>query len=357
MPNVFDYISWRGDLSFKQSNFNEIDNMIMSRLSYLPFEKIKLQEKETIKTIAKKLKDVKEEYFNMPNDKNLIKEIQKSIRFKDLEITDYCAIRDFNEQKQFVAITIHLNDEEIYLSYGGTDNTLVGWKEDFNLSFMTHIPSQIEGLKYIKKISKEYTQKMHLGGHSKGGNIAVYSAVFCPKKIQSRIIDITNHDGPGFDKTIIETEGYKRILNKIYTYIPQSSVIGRLLEHEEKYKIVKSVQKGIMQHDIYSWQLLGTKFIKSNEITNGSNMINETVRNWLKSTTPEQRKNFINVMYEVVTTTKAKTFKDFTASFAKNIGIILKTYKNIDEKDKKMIGQMIFTFIGAAKDSIKEKII
>ena len=112
-----------------------------------------------------------------------------------------------------------------------------------------------------------------------------------------------------------------------------------------------------MQHDIYSWQLLGTEFIKSSEITNGSNMLNETVRTWLKNTTPEQRKNFINIMYEVVTTTKAETFKDFTASFAKNIAIVLKTYKNIDEKDKKMIGKMIFTFIGAAKNSIKEKII
>lgn len=357
MPNVFDYISWRGDLSFNKSEFNEIDNMIMSRLSYLPFEKIKLQEEETIETLSKKFKNIKEEFFNMPNDKKLIKEAGKSIRFKDLKVTDYYATRDIDEQKQFVAITIHLNDKEIYLSYGGTDNTLVGWKEDFNLSFMTHIPSQLEGLKYIKKIAKKYTQKMHLGGHSKGGNIAVYSAVFCPKKTQNRIVDITNHDGPGFDKTIIETEGYKRILNKIHTYIPQSSIIGRLLEHEEEYKIVKSTQKGIMQHDIYSWQLLGTEFIKLSEISNGSNIINETVRNWLKDTTPEQRKNFINIMYEVVTTTKAKTFKDFTGSFAKNIGIVLKTYKNIDEKDKKIIGKMILTFIGAAKDTIKEKII
>ena len=191
----------------------------------------------------------------------------------------------------------------------------------------------------------------------KDGNIAVYSAIFASQTIQRRIIDVTNHDGPGFDKSIIEKEEYKRILGKINTYIPQSSIIGMLLEHEEKYKIVKSIQKGIMQHDIYSWQVLGTKFIEVNEITNGSKIINETVRNWLKTTTPEQRGNFINVMYEVVTKTNAKTFKEFTASWSKNIGIILKSYKNIDEKDKKIIGQMILEFAIAAKDSIKERII
>lgn len=357
MANILDYIKWRGDITLENAKFNEIDNLILSRLSYLPFETIKMDEKETIYTIAQKFKEIDSENFNLKNDRSLILELGKSNRFKNLIITDCKYIRNEREEKQFIAVTIHLGNGEMYLSYGGTDNTLVGWKEDFNLSFMMHIPSQLEGIKYIKKVSKKYIEKMHLGGHSKGGNIAVYSSIFCPKAIQNRIMDVTNHDGPGFDKQVIEKEEYKRILNKVYTYIPQSSVIGRLLEHEEKYTIVKSIQKGIMQHDIYSWEVLGTKFIKESEVTNGSKMINETVRNWLKNTTPEQRENFINVMYEVVTTTKAKTFKEFTSSWAKNIGIILKTYKNIDEKDKKIIGQMILNFITAAKESIKEKIV
>lgn len=356
MSNILDYIKWRGDISLSNSKFNELDNIIFSRFSYLPFEKIKMKENETIGQLAKKFEKVNDEYFNMQDDKKLIKEIGNVDRFKDLIISDYYALTDYKKEKQFVAITIHLGGGEIYLSYGGTDNTLLGWKEDFNLSFMINIPSQLEGLKYIKKVAKKYTEKMHLGGHSKGGNIAVYSAIFAPKTIQKRIIDITNHDGPGFDKSIIEREEYKKIIKKVHTYIPQSSIIGRLLEHEEEYIIVKSMQKGVMQHDIYSWQVLGTEFIKEEKITNGSEMINETVRNWLKTTTPEQRESFINILYEVITTTKAKTFKEFTSSWAKNIGIILKTYKHINEKDKKIIGQMIFSFITAAKDCIKEKI-
>ena len=357
MSNILDYITWRGDIDLTSSKFNELDNIILSRFSYLPFEKIKIKENESIESLSKKFEKIDEEFFNMPDDKKLIKEIGKSVRFKDLMVSDHYALTDYKKEKQFIAITIHLKNGEMYLSYGGTDNTLLGWKEDFNLSFMTNIPSQLEGLKYIKKISKKYTEKMHLGGHSKGGNIAVYSAIFSPRVIQKRIIDVTNHDGPGFDKSIIEMEEYKNIIKKVHTYIPQSSIIGRLLEHEEEYIIVKSVQKGVMQHDIYSWQVLGTEFIKEEKITNGSEMINETVRNWLKTTTPEQRENFINLMYEVITTTKAKTFKEFTSSWAKNIGIILKTYKHINEKDKKIIGQMVLSFFTAAKDCIKEKII
>lgn len=357
MANILDYIKQYKNETIQNMEFNEVDNLILSRLSYLPFENIKLEKQESLNSIAQKMKNIEEDKYNMKIDKELIKLVGNSQRFKDFIVTDYYFSRDEKEEKQFVAITIHLGDGIMYLSYGGTDNTLVGWKEDFNLSFMTHIPSQIEAVKYIKNVSSKYTEKMILGGHSKGGNLAVYSAVFCPVNIQERIISVTNFDGPGFDETVIENENYKRILNKIYTYIPQSSIIGRLLEHKEKYTVVRSTQIVILQHDIFSWEVVGNALEKMQKVTNGSDIINETVRNWLKSTSPEQRANFINIMYEIVTKTNVKTFKEFNSSKAKNIGIILKSYKNINENDKKMIGKMILSFFTAAKDCIMEKVI
>lgn len=357
MANILDYIRELGNNTFQKVKLNEIDNLIFSRLSYLPFESIKLEEKETFESIYKKMNSVNINEYNMKQDKELIELVGTCNRYKNLIVTDYYFSRDEKKEKQFVAITIHLENGELYLSYGGTDNTLVGWKEDFNLSFMLHIPSQLEAIKYIRKISAKYNLKMHLGGHSKGGNLAVYAGVFCNKKIQDKIIDITNFDGPGVDKTVIENEKYIRILNKINTYIPQSSIIGRLLEHEEQYIIVRSTQISVMQHDIFSWVVNGIELEKLDKVTNGSDMINETVRNYLKSTSPKQREQFINIMYEIVTKTKAKTFKEFTASWTKNIGIILKSYKDISSEDKKIIGQMLLSFFTAAKDCIKEKII
>ena len=357
MANILDYIKENGNITFQEEQFNEIDNLIFSRLSYLPFEDIKIEEKETFETIANKLKDIEIKKFIMKNDKELIKLVGKSNRYKDLLVTDYYFSRDDKKEKQFVAITIHLENDEIYISYGGTDDTLVGWKEDFNLSFMTHIPAQVEALKYIRRVSKKYNCKIHLGGHSKGGNLAVYAGIFCSKKVQDKIIDITNFDGPGFDKTVVENEKYKRILNKINTYIPQSSIFGRLLEHEEKYTIVTSDQYTFMQHDIFSWRINNQQIEKSDKVTAGSNFVNETVRNWLKTTSPKQREHFINTLYEIVTKTKAKTFKEFTAEWTKNVGIILKSYKDISYEDKKEIGKMILTFFTAVKNTIMEKVI
>ena len=357
MANILDYINENGNITFEEEKFNEIDNLIFSRLSYLPFEDIKIEEKETFETIANKLKDIEIKKFIMKNDKELIKLVGKSNRYKDLLVTDYYFSRDDKKEKQFVAITIHLENDEIYISYGGTDDTLVGWKEDFNLSFMTHIPAQVEALKYIRRVSKKYNCKIHLGGHSKGGNLAVYAGIFCSKKVQDKIIDITNFDGPGFDKTVVENEKYKRILNKINTYIPQSSIFGRLLEHEEKYTIVTSDQYTFMQHDIFSWRINNQQIEKSDKVTAGSNFMNETVRNWLKTTSPKQREHFINTLYEIVTKTKAKTFKEFTAEWTKNVGIILKSYKDISYEDKKEIGKMILTFFTAVKNTIMEKVI
>ena len=357
MANILDYIRKIGNNTFQEIKFNEVDNLIFSRLSYLPFESIKLEEKENFESIYKKMNSVNIDEFNMKQDKELIDLVGTCNRYKNLIVTDYYFSRDEEKEMQFIAITIHLDNEELYLSYGGTDNTLVGWKEDFNLSFMLHIPSQIEAIKYIRKIYAKYNDKMHLGGHSKGGNLAVYAGVFCAKKIQDSIIDIANYDGPGFDKTVIESQKYKRILSKINTFIPQSSIIGRLLEHEEQYIIVKSRQIAVMQHDIFSWGVNGLELEKLDKVTNGSDIINKTVRNYLKATSNKQREQFINIMYEIVTKTKEKTFKEFTASLTKNIGIILKSYKDISSEDKKLIGQMILSFFTAAKDTIKEKVI
>ena len=353
MPNINDYLKWRGDLTFSESPLNEIDNMILSRFSYLPFNKVNIKEKETIGSIVKRLTKFGVEEFNIEGDKPLVDNLNNCIRFKDLVLTDYVENTDLKLEEQFAAITIHLNDKEMYVSFCGTDNTLVGWKEDFNLSFMQNIPAQLAGVKYLKAIADKYDKKIYVGGHSKGGNVAVYAAVFSGKEVQNKIINVTNHDGPGFDETIIGTPEYKALLDRIYTYIPQSSIIGRLLEHEEKYKIVKSIEKGIMQHDIYSWQVLGSKIIQMKEVTNGSELINRTIKNWLKETTPEQRKNVIDILYNVIESTNAVTMREISSARMKNMAKMLKSYKNVDEKDRKMINKVFVGLGMAAKESIK----
>lgn len=360
MSNIVDYIKWRGDLSIVDVPMNEIDNIIMARIAYLPFEKINFQDKSSLEGLAVQFFNLNEEDFHMVEDMELIKEASTSTRFKDILFSDYVENINPKAEEQFAAVTVWLPNNELFVSYRGTDASLVGWKEDFNMSFMMHIPSQLEGVEYLENIATKYPRKkIRLGGHSKGGNVAVYSGVFCNPKVQNRIVKITNADGPGFDKSIIETEQYKNILARIRTYIPQDSVVGRLLEHEEDYKVVESIEKGLMQHDIYSWQVEGTKIKGFDKVTKGSETVNEVVRSWLQNTTPEQRKNFVNIVFEVIGSTKAETVRGLSMELIKNIGKVSDTYKNISEEEKEEIKEVVKTFVksslGVLKDGFKNE--
>ncbi len=354
MSNILDYIIWRGDLSFNQSEINELDNIIFARFSYLPFKNIKIEKTETIESIAKKMKELNIEEFLWEDDKDFIYYLGKSNRFKNLEISDYIEVIDNSAEKQFAAVCISISNKLKYISFRGTDSSLVGWKEDLNMSFMEHVPSQREAVNYLNNIGKKGRYKFILGGHSKGGNLAVYSAIFCEDKVRNKIEKVINADGPGFDRKIIETENYKKILDKIETYIPQSSIVGRLLEHEEEYQVIESIQKGIMQHDIYSWQIEPLRLVRIPSVTNNSEIFNGIVRDWLKNTTPEQRGNFINIIYEIIITTDAKSLKDFSTNTMKKIGKILNSYRNIDESARKEMEEMIKLILKSSVKVLKE---
>lgn len=354
MPNIIDYIEWRGDLSFENSPINEIDDIIFARFSYLPFKYIELKEIDTIENIALEMKDLDIENYLWNDDKVFLQKIGNCKRFKDIKVSDYIEIFDEAAEKQFAAITLWIQKNQKYISFRGTDSSLVGWKEDINMGFKKDVPSQKEAVKYLSSMAEKYKDDLIIGGHSKGGNLAVYSAVFCKDSVKNRIERVINADGPGFDKSVILTDNYKKILNKIQTYIPQSSIVGRLLEHEEEYQVVKSIQKGIMQHDIYSWEIEPTKLIRIPTVTNNSEIFNGIVSDWLKNTTPEQRENFINMIYEIIMETQAQRTSDFRVETAKKIGIILNGYINVNPEDKKEIEHMVKLILESIFKVLKE---
>ena len=346
MANINDYLSWRGDIEInKKSPFNEIDSMILARFSYLIFDKIEMDKIETIESIYYKMKDFKNEEFRFNGDKQLITNLGKSKRFKNMKVTDFVEKNEKETEKQFGAITIHVSKREMYISFIGTDETINGWKEDFNMSFMDSVPCQIDGKNYLEEISKKYSyKKIRVGGHSKGGNVAIYAAIVANNKIQDRIIKVYNYDGPGFNKKFVERVKENPILSKIETYIPQDSVIGRIMEHKEKCEVVQSLEKGIMQHDIYSWQVLKDDLKKLDRSTDNSEIINETLNNWLAKTTIEQRKAFLDCLFELFYSTDANTFIEISKNLTSNIKKIFKSYQNISNEEKKQITEMIKLF-------------
>lgn len=347
MSNINDYLLWRGDIELDSKNrFNEVDSMIMARFSYLRFDKIKINKAETIEKISAKMKDLDNDEFLYNGDKDLITNLGQSLRFKDMKVTDYIKTNEKETEKQFGAVTVHLSDKEMYISFIGTDSTVYGWKEDFNMAFMDSVPCQVAGKEYVEKVAEKYpNKKIRIGGHSKGGNVAIYSAITISKDIQDRIIKVYNYDGPGFNKEIINKYKSSSILRKIETYLPQDSMIGRIMTHEEKCTISYSIEKGIYQHDIYSWQVLGKDLVKSESLTESSELFNKSLTEWLDTTTNEQRKIFFDGIFEVIYSTDANRFSDIQKNLSENMSKIYKTYREIPEQDRKTITDMIKLFV------------
>lgn len=347
MSNINDYLSWRGDVPItKETPFNEVDSMIMARFSYLIFDRIEMNEEETIKTISSKMKKFKNEEFHFNGDKELITKLGQSARFKNMKVTDYIENNEKENEKQFAAVVIHIDKNEMYVSYIGTNAFIYGWKEDFNLAYMENIPCQIEGKSYLKKVAEKYKdKKIRIGGHSKGGNVAIYSAITTNENIKKRIIKVYNYDGPGFKEEFISKYENEDIINKVETYFPQDSIIGRILNHKEKCSIIYSNAKGIMQHDIYSWQVFGTKPEYEKKLTNASEIMNITVTTWLDNTTDEQRKIFFDTIFELLYSTEANTFGEISNNLSKSLAAIHKKYSQISKEDKQMITNVVKIFV------------
>ena len=357
MANINEYLLWRGDLPFSLKYcFNEIDSVILARFSYLIFNKIKMESFETIESVSIKMKDFENDEFLYNGDKELITNLGNSFRYKDLVVSDYINNNNRELEKQFGAITIHFPNNEMYISFIGTDSTILGWKEDFNMAFMENVPCQIAGKDYVQMIADKYpNKKIRIGGHSKGGNVAIYSGISARTDIKNRIIKIYNYDGPGFNKDIINKYGNDDIVSKIETYIPQDSVIGRLLNHKEKMTVILSNEKGILQHDIYSWQVLKDDLIHLNKNTEISEDIDKTLTDWLEETTNEQRKIVIDAVFELFYSTESNTFGEMSKNFSKNLPIILKKYGEIAKEDKDIIINMIKLIVSTYISIFKER--
>lgn len=348
MANIFDYITWRGDLSFAQSPFNEVDNLILSRLSYFPMDGIMSESftdtiplSHAVDTFFSNQQLMKHAHIVQKEDIPLAKAMADTNRFGHLHLCGYVNHIDYDMQKQFSCLTIILDETASFLSYRGTDATLVGWKEDFNMSFMSVIPAQQAAINYFESAAEVLDGKFYLGGHSKGGNLAVYASVFCADRLKPRIISAFNNDGPGVQDIVLESEQYKGIRERIHTYVPQSSVIGMLLEHEENYIVVQSLQHGLLQHDLFTWDIIGTNFVHLDTVNSGSQFLNRTLKEWIANLTLEERARFFNALYNAISSTNARTFQELDANWLKNAQVVVDTYSKFDKPTKQFIDEAL----------------
>ena len=339
MKNIIDYIKEYGNLTLEEYPFNNVDSLILSQISYIKFENssIDIESETHLLSIFENEIDTLCMDTRVPElNEELFLQFIHSLRYEAITISHLQTNFDKDNEKQFCAMTFHLPNQIDYIAFRGTDASFVGWKEDFNLCFQENIPSQISALNYVNNYQTKHN--LILGGHSKGANLALYAGIHT----HNPICCIYNHDGPGF-LTPYQTD------KKVFKTIPQSSVIGLLLEETTNYQIIQSDAISILQHDPFTWCVENGDFIYLKQNDQLSKHTQSTLSKWLKSIDVNTRKQVIDTIYSV--------FSDYEnpKDLRKNIDIVemIKSIQNMDSQTKKMISETIQVLFKCIHNEIK----
>lgn len=370
MANIFDYLDWRGDISFKEDPFNEVDNLVLSWLAYVHLDGILptgvCNVSVTIAEAAKRffeiydLEEKLKEYSLTRTSALLFHKMMDCPRFANMRILNYVNHISVELQQQFSAMTIEIGEGLLYVAFRGTDDTIVGWREDFNMSFLPSVPSQLEAVEYLNTSVRDRSERLVLGGHSKGGNLAVYAAIHCDPQIKSKILRVFNNDGPGFLSEVLQSDEYQEMLPRITTIVPESSIIGMLLGHEEEYEIVRSSQRGIMQHDAGTWEVERNGFVYLDSLSNSSKFFDKSIKEWVYQMDEEQRKLFVDGLFQMLEASGAKTTGELYTLGFKNVTGAVKAFTGMDTDMKQkmlLIGRYLFNIIKQNLRTERKKVI
>ena len=353
MGNIMDYISWRGDLSLEQSQFNEVDNLILACFSYVNLDGIPAVTKQ--KGIG--LKKLTEEFMKLHTmkeleaDKSFIRlapfmmmEMAKSARFGKCVVRNYVNDIVTEAEQQFAAMEIVLEDGTSYVSFRGTDDTIIGWKEDFNLSTGV-VPAQKRAIEYLQKISEHTDGMLRVGGHSKGGNLAIYGSVMC-KSAHEKILEIYSNDGPGFSREFQELSEMKEMMPKIIRIIPEYSIIGTLLEHEKEPVIVASSSKGLLQHDAFSWEVQGPALVRRDSLNKTALRFIEILHKWIDGMDMEQKRLLIEDLFATLQASGYENLSEVQSGGLKSLAAMVKRVEKFAPESRGMMQELLTAICG-----------
>ena len=345
MANVLDYVMWRGDLSFSDSKFCEVDGSILAMLSYIDFSALCDRDGVTIRQAASNRRPDqkgKKEKLGLiipsENINELFRLCADSRRFGGVAVTDFESLTDESRTCQFAAVTFHLSGGRMAIAFRGTDDTIVGWREDFGLAYLEKIPSQTLAVDYIERIAAKYPNKrIYTCGHSKGGNLSVYSVVNCRADVAARVLRAFSYDGPGLDDASYASQSYRARRRKIELIIPQSSFIGIMFNVGDRYTVVNGTRKGAFQHDSFYWSVRGCEFEHLDSLSERGKKNEEQFRATMSRMNAEERRELVETLFSVIETTGAKTLTELTRGGAKHLGVIVKNYNGLDKQKREII--------------------
>lgn len=367
MKNMLDYIKEFGHVSFEERAFSEIDALVLTELEYLPLEKVVPSDENgenfvTVKEIAEYMQEHKQELFDenpmmITQERHEVSQvIADAPRFQSLKFFGVVSEWDKDTTKQFAAITVEVEPSVRLVVFRGTDETLIGWKEDFLMTYSPLVAAQTDAKEYLAKQASLWGGDLMISGHSKGGNLAIYAAATQEEDVQLRIVDIFCFDSPGLYRSVLETKGYQNIVPLAMRYIPQDSLVGLMLESEVPYVIVKSNATGAMQHSAMTWEIEDGQFIKMEKLTKNSQLNDQTFKKWTESVSDEELELFWNVFFELLFSVGIDTVNDLYGQFMHYVQEFLKAAGDMDEEKRELLTRIALLLVSTRFEVWKDSL-
>ena len=367
MPNIFDYLHWRADVPLSVSPFNDVDNLILSELVYTDFGGVVPDDGSALP-----LAEVRERFFALHSREEvesraaysytarapfLMDAMLEGARFRELRLCLYEAYTDKDAAAQFAAASFLLPDGTAYVAFRGTDGTVVGWKEDLILSYRSDIPGQLRAADYLSRVAVLTALPLRVGGHSKGGNLAVYAAAHCSEAVRARLLKVWSNDGPGFRDEVRTLPGYRAVQSQCVSIVPDTSVIGMLLDCDCERLVIKSSASGLVQHDGFTWECGPTAFLPA-ELTRTGAYLEKTVDNWVDRQDDETLRSLVDSLFTVFEATGDETFHAMSEKKIKTAEVWLAAYRSLSkEKQKEILAATgkLFQSTGASAKEMLDK--
>ena len=349
MGNLLEYIRWRGDIPFSVVPPGEADELIFSHLAYLDLNGIV---SDTPVKLSQAYVLWKQKGYSAPKGIHsrfiwdeiipMFGKASATKRFSDCLFSDFAC--ECNEEKgsQFGAVTITLPGiPGEHILFRGTDDTLIGWKENFCMSYLPAVPAQTSALSYLCR--HKDAGELTVCGHSKGGNLAVFAASAAPEALQEKIQCVWNFDGPGFRQDFLRSDGYRRVAGKTRTYVPESSVFGMMLANDGRYRVVRSSAAGVAQHDGFSWEISGSGFCRAKALSEKSRLHHRIMERWLAGIPDDCRAAIVDCLFRLLSD---ENFRSMTEVKAKeNRYRVVYAYLRADAESRRLLSKHFLPLI------------
>ncbi len=347
---IIDYLKEYADVSLKDEPMNDVDSLVLCQFSYLKFDGLVPLVTENGRSVSLQQLYEHSDYEKLYGDERYEKEnralfeaMRKCVRFRNMKLNCYINIieaqADF--ETQFSAVTFLLEDGTMYVAFRGTDETMVGWKEDFNMAFLSPVPGQEFAVKYLNMVTARLPRDFYVGGHSKGGNLAVYAAMNCYPQARDRIRKIYSMDGPGFRPEVLEKCDFRQIEERTCKILPHSSLVGMLFEKDIRYQVVESRTFGLAQHNPFTWLVKDGHFVTVSDIYESRRFMDDTLNEWILSLDEQSLRTFVDTLFQILAASESDNLIDFTANLKRSMTGILGAMKDLDEDTQKGLKQAV----------------